>query len=165
MTHRSRSIAFAVWGVLPLGLMLLECIVRLGHRALLAVASGLEIREVFGLALSLAVFGYGEGYLALHKRFVPRVVARAFAPAGGVSLGVAPLYVMGLVGDDRRQVFRGWLGVAGIVCAILVVRALPSPFREIVDAGVASALGLGLVSTSLRFAAAVRSSRCPSTGT
>lgn len=150
-----RPLLFATWGVLGVALTLLECVVRLGHRALVAVAGGLETHEWAGLFLSLVAFGYGEGYLALHKHFAPRVIARAFEPTTPRGLWLAPLHALGLVGGARRELARAWGGAALIVLAIVLVRASPSPVREIVDAGVACALLLGLVSIALRFTARV----------
>jgi hypothetical protein len=42
---------------------------------------------------------------------------------------------------------------------VFIVRALPEPYRGIVDAGVAVALAIGLVSLILGYIAVVRSKR------
>jgi hypothetical protein len=50
-----------------------------------------------------------------------------------------------LVGAPRPTLARAWLGVAGIVLAVLLVRALPDPWRGIIDLAVAAALAWGLL--------------------
>jgi hypothetical protein len=72
---------------------------------------------------------------------------------------IAPLYVVSLVQADKRALLRGWVGVALIVCAVFIVRALPEPYRGIVDAGVAVALAIGLGSLVFGYVAVVRSKR------
>ena len=158
------SRVFALWGVGGVALTFLECILRLGHRAATLLAGGLGTIPSTQWATLLAIvvaFGYGEGYLVLYKRFAPRVVDRAFARTNpsGLVIGLAPLYVLDLVGSDRRATARAWLGVALIVAAALSVRALPSPWRESVDAGVALALLLGLSSMATRSLSRVWPSR------
>lgn len=156
-----REIAFAAWGVLGVALMLLECVVRLGLRARSAAGAGLAAREWLLLLAVLVAFAYGEGYLALHKRFAPAVIARVFdrpTPSGARAI-LAPLYALGLISDDRAAMRRAWCGLALIVAAAVGVRSLPSPIREIVDAGVALALAIGLGSLTHRFADRLRSLR------
>jgi hypothetical protein len=144
--------------------LLAEASYRLGERALSTVHEGLNLQQYALLALSIVLFGYGEGYRALHRRFVPHVIGRAIALAHRERRGVrdylaAPLYVMGLVQAERRTLLRAWLGVALIVSAIFIVRAMPEPYRGIVDAGVAVALCIGLGSMIAGYVAAVRSKR------
>ena len=54
------------------------------------------------------------------------------------------LEVACLLGGTRRELVRAWVGVGLITLAVFLVRALPMPWRAIVDAGVSSALLLGL---------------------
>jgi hypothetical protein len=141
--------------VLAIGLTFAEAIHRLGERALATVQEGLTPAEWIAFGGSVLVFTWFEGYRALHRRFVPAVVNRAFEVAGR-SRGVlgflaAPLRSLSLLDAGRRELVRAWVSVALIVLAVLVVRALPSPWRGIVDAGVSSALLLGLCSMVVRF--------------
>jgi hypothetical protein len=158
-TQSRRTAALAGWSVLAIGLAFAEAIARLGARALATVGQGLSLAEWIALAGSVLVFTWFEGYRALHRRFVPAVVARAFEVAGRSSgvLGwaAAPLRTLSLLGASRRDLVRAWVSVALITLAVLVVRALPFPWRGIVDAGVSSALLLGLCSMLVRFFASV----------
>jgi hypothetical protein len=144
----------AGWAVGAVALTFVEAIARLGDRALATAAAGLAPGEWAALAASVALFGWGEGHRALARRFVPGVVARSFALAdrrpGALAILAAPLHALALVG---RGAARAWLGVALIVAAVLAVRALPAPWRGIVDGGVAVALVWGLGALLSRFVA------------
>lgn len=154
-----RTLAIAAWAVLPISACLLEAVFRLGFKAIATLRTGLSPLEWAALALVVCLFWYVEGYRGLQRRFVPHVVSRAMlvasARAGWLrSLG-APLFVLSLVGSDRRSLVRAWCGVALIVLAIVVVRALPSHARGMIDAGVAVALAWGLANLLARFFMAV----------
>lgn len=155
-----RELVIATWAVVGVGLLLLEGIVRLGARAVALVRAGLDGPMWLALALVLAVFTYGEGYRALQRHFAPKVVTRALDAgarlSGCLPVLAAPLYAMSLVGADRRTLARAWAGVALIVVAACAVRALPTPWRGIVDAGVVSALAWGLVALAAQFTQALR---------
>jgi hypothetical protein len=155
-----RTVALAGWSILAIGLAFAEAIARLGARAVAGVRGGLSPAEWVALAGSVLVFTWFEGYRSLHRRWVPSAVRRAFEVAAG-SAGVlgflaAPLKALGLLGGTRRELARAWLAVALITLAVVLVRALPMPWRAIVDAGVSSALLLGLCSLVTRFVAVAR---------
>jgi len=102
---------------------------------------------------------YMEGYKGFHKKFVPRVVARAhylahnpFQPA----TLIAPLFSMAFFHSDRRGKIGAWVVTVAVMLAIFVVRGLPQPWRGIVDAGVVAGLGIG--TASLLYAMARRMS-------
>jgi len=163
---RAGSLAWfvSVWGVGGVALSLGMAIFRLGKRALLLRERGLAPFEWAVLVVCALAFAYGEGYRALHLRFSPRVIARvaALTPASGAGVGVgrallAPVYALGLIQRDRAGALRAWLAVALIGLAVAIVRALPDPWRAIIDASVVLALSIGLVSLVVRFAAWLRS--------
>ena len=124
-----------------------EAIVQLGRRGVATMRAGLDPWEWVALvALSIA-FLYGEGEQALARRWVPAVIARARAidPATRfLHRALAPLYAMSLIGAPARVLVRAWTGVALIVMAVLIVRAMAEPWRGIVDFAVALALLRGL---------------------
>lgn len=142
-----RNVAVSLWAVGGVGLTFVEAIYRLGARALDTIAAGLTSLEWLALGVSTLLLGYVEGYRALQRRFTPRVVARAYELEQTPHLAwklLGPFYVLSLLGDERRTVIRAWRAVALIVAAVFAVRALPNPWRGIVDAGVAVALTWGL---------------------
>ncbi|MET0389336.1 MAG: hypothetical protein ABW321_25405 [Polyangiales bacterium] len=160
MEHLPRW-AGSAWAVGALAVLFLEAIVRLGGRGLTTLASGLSALEAAAMTALTLLFAYGEGYRALHRHFVPNVLARLarLPPPGQLSFTrwlLAPFYALGLAHVDGPSLRRGWASVAAIVLAIVVVRALPEPWRGIVDASVAVALSIGLLSLVGRFAMSLR---------
>lgn len=156
-SHSRRTVALAGWSVLAIGLAFAEAIARLGARALATVREELTPAEWVAFAGSVLVFTWFEGFRALHRRFVPAVVDRAFEVAadsrGVLGWAAAPLRTLSLLDANRRDMVRAWVSVGLITLAVLLVRVLPSPWRGIVDAGVSSALLLGLCSMVVRFVA------------
>ena len=139
--------------------LFVEAILQLGRRGVEAIRSGLEPLEWAGLVLLVVAFVYGEGMRALARRWVPATIARAFelnAASPLVHKLLAPLYAMTLVGAPARALVRAWIGVALIVLAVLIVRALPDPWRGIVDFAVAGALAVGLAAIAVHSVRAAR---------
>lgn len=144
---RTSAVASA-WTVLGVAAVFAWAVYRLGRRGIDAVRAGLDGLEWTALVLLTVGFVYGEGIRALDQRWIPGLVERArrlrYEP--GVLLRVlGPLYGLCLIGRDAGELVRGWLGTAGIVVAVLVIRAFPDPWRGIVDFAVAAALAWGLV--------------------
>lgn len=137
-----------------------EAILRLGSRALSTVQAGLSPGEWFALIAIVVGFVYLEGHRALRRKFAPLVVSRALEMGcqrtGTYAALSAPLYSLSLIGAPPRALLRAWLGVGLIVIAVLVVRALPSPWRGLIDAGVAAALAWGLGALISEFSRRVR---------
>ena len=91
---------------------------------------------------------YLEGYRGFQLRFCPRVVSRA------VHLGREPTWLhvilalpfcMSLFHASRRQLRASWAFLLALVALIAAVRAMPQPYRGIVDGGVVIGLVWGLV--------------------
>jgi hypothetical protein len=143
----------AAWGVLGVLALLAQALVRLTPMALEALRGELTGLQWGVLAGWVVVSAHAEGYRGFHRRFSPRVVARArhlaTAPAGRVgvaSLVLAPLYCMSLFGASRRGVLVARSIVVGVVILVVLVRMLDQPWRGIIDAGVVVGLGLGALS-------------------
>lgn len=156
LVHPTRRLA-AGWAVLGVTAMFVEAIWRLSMRALHTLDAGLSVAEWTAFGTMLAIFGYYEGFRALHLRFVPALVHRAFSIGPGRSAAVlAPFTALALVNVPKASLRHGWLAVALIVAAVLIVRQFPEPWRGIIDGAVAFALSIGLVSMLGRFAARLR---------
>lgn len=139
--------------------LFVEGVVQLGRRGIETIRGGLDPLEWIALALLVVAFVYGEGVRALARRWVPATIARAFelGPASPWSHKLlAPLHAMTLIGAPARALVRAWIGVALIVLAVFVVRALPEPWRGIVDFAVAGALAVGLAAIVVLAAKAAR---------
>lgn len=161
---RAPNWSVSTFGLVVVAITLAEASLRLGARAMSTLHSGLSVQDYALFILSVAAFGYGEGYRALHRRFIPHVIERAIELAhshlrGFRGFALSALYVLCMVHAPRREVVKAWVSVALIVCAVVIVKALPEPYRGIIDAGVAVALGIGLGSLIVGYVAAVRSKR------
>ena len=138
----------AAWALAGSAAILVRALVALGARGVATVQGGLGPGEWAALLGLTAAFVYGEGVLALERRWVPHVVERArrLRSHDGLFLRLAaPLYAFSLVGAPPRVLARAWAGVGLIVLAVLVVRAFPEPWRGIVDLAVAAALAWAVV--------------------
>jgi hypothetical protein len=153
---RSLTIAWSLLGVLA---VLADAILRLSPIALQALGSGLAATEWIFLAGWTAGMAFFEGYQGFHRRFAPVVVARAWHLAEhprGWHVALAPLFCMGFFHGSRARLARSWLLTLGIVALVLGIRAMPQPWRGLIDAGVVVGLSWGSVSILVH---AVRASR------
>ncbi len=141
----------AAWGVAWVSLLLGRAIWRLAPVAWEPWTHDLMSpgQQVAYLAWVVAN-AYLEGYRAFQLRFSPRVVARA------VYLGrnPKPLWIvlalpfcMSLFHSTRRQMTVSWSFIGILIVVIWWVRALPQPWRGIIDGGVVVGLlwGLGVI--------------------
>lgn len=96
----------------------------------------------------LILNAYLEGYRGFQLKFCPRVVSRA------VHLGKEPTWIhvllalpfcMSLFHASRKQLRSSWLFLIALVLLITAVRALPQPYRGMVDGGVVIGLAWGLL--------------------
>ncbi len=139
----------AVWGFMGVFGLCAEAVWRLWSHAKGALTAELDAVQVAVAAAWMAFMGVAEGYRGFHKKFSPRVVARAAylaEHARPIDVALAPLFCMSLYGASRRGLVVARVLVAGIVVLIVTVPYLPHPWRGIVDAGVVLGLGIGLCS-------------------
>lgn len=143
---RARGWTFG-WGVAGVFVVLSWPALRLGTRGVATMRDGLSMLEWVALAALVVVFGYGEGVLALGRRWVPRALERtrrlSDSPHRAHVRLLAPLHAMGLVGHRSDTLFRNWAGVGAIIGAVWVVRRLPDPWRGMIGFAVAVALAWG----------------------
>ena len=138
-----------MWGVVGVLVLLAQALLRLTPLALEAIGSGLNPVQWIVLGAWVVINAHAEGYRGFHRRFSPRVVARArylAAHPRPLRVALAPLFCMSLFGASGRgmMVARGIL--VGVVGLVILVRQLDQPWRGIVDAGVVVGLGLGALS-------------------
>ncbi len=137
------------WGICGVLVLLGNAIVRLTPIAVEALATEMSPLHWVVLAVWVVFMLYAEGWRGFHQRFSPRVVARAFHLGGAPRLLpvlFAPLYCMSLFASTRRGKIVAWALVGGITLLVLLVRAVPQPWRGFVDAGVVLGLGVGSLS-------------------
>lgn len=140
------ALAFGVGGVLVL---VIQPLFRLAPYAIEAIRGGLTGLQWVLLLAWVVINAHAEGWRGFHRRFSPRVVARAYylgrhpRPAWVL---LAPFFCMSLFHASRRGMIVARSLVVGIVVLVLLVRQLDQPWRGIVDAGVVAGLGLGALS-------------------
>ena len=145
---RWRELVAPAWAVFGVSSLFAFAAYRLGERGIAVIRDGLGGGEWMALVGLTVVFVYGEGFLALDRKWVPGLMRRVRALRDQRSLIVrllAPMYGLKLIGARPAALLPSWLGTAAIVGAVLVVRTLPEPWRGIVDFAVAAALAWGLV--------------------
>jgi hypothetical protein len=138
----------ALWGIAGVLALLGNAIYRLTPYALELVELPLDAVELVALAGWLGFMAYAEGYRGFHRKFSPRVVARARTLTGAPwhHVVLAPVYCMGLFHATRKRMIVSWTVTLAIVALVIVVRRVQQPWRGIVDAGVVVGLGIGVVS-------------------
>jgi hypothetical protein len=130
-------------------LLLAQALFRLSQITWEALSSGQMTTTQYAICAAWVVAnGYMEGYRGFQKRFVPRVLARAhhlaLHPTSGSAL-LAPLFSMAFFRATTKAKIVAWGITILVICAIVVVRALPQPWRGIVDAGVVVGLAWGVI--------------------
>lgn len=138
-----------VWGLLGVIVLVAQPLARLTPMAVDAIRGGLTTLQWVLLVGWVVLNAHAEGYRGFHRRFSPRVVARAQYLSRNprpVRVLLAPLFCMSLFHASRRGLIVARILVVAIVLLVLMVRQLPQPWRGIVDAGVVVGLGLGLLS-------------------
>ena len=142
----------AVWALAGVAALFGSAVLRLGGRGVETMLGGLAPLQWAVLAALTVFMVYTEGVLTFQRRWVPKLIERARVVRRErlwLKL-LAPLYGMALVGGPPARNLRAWLGTMAIVGAIIAVRALPDPWRGVVDFAVAAALGWGLVCIARR---------------
>lgn len=137
----------AVWGAAGLAGLLLFAVLRLCA----VVVAGWAVTwhwHHWLLAVANALFmAWSEGHRGFGQGFSPRCAARVMwlrRNPTALKAILAPLFVMGYFGAPRRRVIGTWALTVAIVLAIVVVHALPQPWRAVLDIGVVIGLCWGL---------------------
>lgn len=139
----------AIWGVSGVSLIFGSALFRLYPHARELFGMGFGWVEWAALAAGLGFVGYAKGYGIFHRSFSPRFAARALYLKRNptlVRILLAPLFCMGYFHATRKRKTVSLAMTSMVVGLILLVRKLDQPWRGIVDAGVLTGLGWGLVS-------------------
>jgi len=168
MAHERHDVSKEARGIVPFwGVLGVIAFLGNGFRRVLPVAlepfrSGEPVPPAMGLAyVGVGAFmAYVEGYRGFHKRFSPNVVARSLtlskASANSANVGwktrvFAPFYCMELFGAPPGRIISAWSFLSSIFVIVAVVKKLPPRVRSVVDAGVCTGMGLGMLSLAYHF--------------
>ena len=139
----------AAWGLAGIFLLLGSAVYRLTPVAVEAFAFDWELWHWAVFVGNLIFMAVSEGYYGFHRKFAPRVAARArFLKAqGNLRLTVlAPFFCMGYFHAVGRVKLVAYLLTIGIVVLIILVHRTQQPWRGIIDFGVVAGLALGTLS-------------------
>ena len=154
----------AVWGAAGLAGLLAYAIARLLGVIVAGAALPWDWPHWIAAAANAAFMAWSEGYRGFQLRFSPRCAARVKwlaqnpAPLRGL---LAPLFVMGYFGAPRSRVIATSVLTIAIVIAIVVVHALPQPWRAVLDIGVVIGLSWGLATFGWWLWRVFRAADCP----
>jgi hypothetical protein len=155
----AKGIAIASWGVVGVLALLGQALYRLTPLAIEPVEAGMLDGPKWALYIGWTIFNaYAEGYRGFQKSFSPRVVARAVHLARHpkpINVLFAPVYCMTLFDASRRRLIVARILVVSIMILVIIVKALPQPWRGIVDAGVVIGLAWGVLVIVYLFARAL----------
>ena len=104
------------------------------------------------------------GYQAFQQKFSPLVVKRAYGLSENKSILkvlLAGPYSMGLFGATKKRMIVSWSISVGVFGLISIVKKLPYPYRNIIDAGVVVGLTYGASSIIVSFIKTLWTGRAP----
>ena len=143
------GVVAACWATVGLCGLLLFAMVRLSM--VVAEGAGLswEWRHWAVAAANAAFMAWSEGYRGFQLKFSPRSAARVkwlVHRASVLSTIFAPIFAMGYFNATPRRLASVYGLTVFVVGAIVVVHALPQPWRAALDIGVVIGLGWGVAS-------------------
>lgn len=144
------GIVALAWGTAGFALLLITALARLAGVAIESLEYDWAWFHYAVFAANLTVMAWFEGYRGFQRSYSPRFAARArhllhhATPAQAL---LAPLACMGFLWATRRRLIVVWTLTVGIILIVAIYRALPQPWRGILDAGVFVGLGWGLLAT------------------
>eukprot|EP00928_Gymnodinium_smaydae_P098079 TRINITY_DN903_c0_g1_i1.p1 TRINITY_DN903_c0_g1~~TRINITY_DN903_c0_g1_i1.p1 ORF type:complete len:343 (-),score=32.17 TRINITY_DN903_c0_g1_i1:229-1257(-) len=172
--ERTAAVKFGHGVVQFWGVMGVAAVLGNGARRVLPVAlEPLKSRDTYprtfwGAYIGFScVMAYAEGYVGFHRKFSPNVVARSIAlrsdNPGVTGRVLAFAYCMELFGAPAHRVRRAWSFVSAIALVVAGVKRLPHEVRIVVDAGVCTGLGVGIMSLMYHYGNFVLRGKVPPT--
>jgi len=137
------------WGIIGVIAFLCTAVYRLSPRIWELADYSLTGLHWTVLVVFTLWMAWAEGYKGFHLAFSPRVVARARylkTCDRPLLLLLAPAYCIGYFHATRKRMIVSWVLTTTIVMLVLLLRITPQPWRGIIDTGVVTGLGLGILS-------------------
>ena len=139
-----------LWAYLGVFALLGQALYRLTPLALEPLGPSEKLGQLAWLYWGWALASiYFEGYRGFHLRFVPRVARRVellVAQPTPLRCIFAPAYVMSYFDAPPAEKRAAYGVTLAVVFAVIVVRNFSQPWRGIIDAGVVTGLGTGVLS-------------------
>ncbi|MFT4560461.1 MAG: hypothetical protein ACI9BW_000195 [Gammaproteobacteria bacterium] len=138
------------WAVAGFTLILILAMLRMAPYAIEALSSSLSTVHLSVLIGNVLAMAYYEGYKGFQMSFSPRFAARAqtlMNEQSWLRVVLAPLFCMGFFDAPRRRIVGVVILTIAITVLVLLFRALPQPWRGILDAGVLVGLTWGCAAT------------------
>ena len=139
----------ATWGIGGVLALVGFAIWRLAGPAADAFSHQLGWNHWLVLVANTLLLAYLKGYRGFHRGLAPRVAKRArivYDQPTMVRLLLAPLFCMGYIQMERKRQVVTVMLTLFMVLMIVLVRQLDQPWRGLIDVGIASVLGIGLLS-------------------
>lgn len=136
------------WGIIGISLLLTSSVGRVAQVVVDGFSYPLTWLHLPAAILWVGFMGYTEGYRGFQLGYSRRVVLRAISLESETRLAprlLAPLTCMGLIFAPWSRLRVSWFVVFAVIGVVSLVRAVPQPWRAIIDAGVVLGLGWGLV--------------------
>lgn len=154
------NVLASIWGTGGVLYILAKAIKRVMPIALEPFQKGAGVTPLSQVQLGIYIFtcawfAYVEGYKGFQKKFSPLVVRRSqtlltkSGSSNPVHLLLAPLYSMGLIHATKKRKIVSWSVTLGVATVVAIVKRLPYPWRNIIDAGVVAGLSYGSLSIVL----------------
>ena len=143
------GVVAACWATVGLCGLLLFAIVRLSMVVAEGAGFAWDWLHWTVAAANAAFMAWSEGYRGFQLRFSPRSAARVkllLHHASGPSTLLAPVFAMGYFNATPRRMVGVYGLTVFVVGAIVVVHALPQPWRAALDIGVVIGLAWGVAS-------------------
>lgn len=162
--RRALGCVGAAWGALGVLALLGYATVRIGSVALAGLDYPWRWPHVAVAVANAAFMAWSEGYRGFQKSFSPRCAARTkwlLEHPALLPVLLAPLFVMGYFAAPARRLVAVYGLTAGIALAVIVIHALPQPWRAALDVGVVVGLAWGIATYLGALMRALGAAGCP----
>ena len=149
MSREVAGVMAAVWGAAGLMALLGFAVARLTAVVLDGLDADWQWMHVATAAANAVFMAWSEGYRGFQLRLSPRGAARVkwlLENPSALRIALAPLFVLSYFGAPRRRIVATYALTLGIVVAIVLLHALPQPWRAALDIGVVIGLAWGMAS-------------------
>ena len=139
-----------VYGIAVFVVIIVGAIINLSSHVVQALQYDLSPMQWIVMVINVVLMAYYEGLKGFQRSYSPRLVARAKSLVNQRTLRqllLAPAFCMGFFDAPHRRVIAAYLLTVVILAFVFIFRALPQPWRGVLDVGVIVGLSWGLTAT------------------